>query len=1028
MKLNFYGLGMKKAYFFAFFFLTSAWTTILLAQQSVTGTVVDGATGEALIGASVVEDGTRNGATTDVSGAFRLNVTSLNATLSVSYVGYASQKVALAGRSTVSITLSTDAQLDEVVVTALGISRDKKSLTYSATEVNNEEITRVKDATFVNSLSGKVAGVQINRSASGVGGSTRVVLRGNKSTRDNNVLYVIDGVPMFNYSPAQPGDVWGQSNGSGSPGSDGGDAISNLNPEDIESVTVLKGASAAALYGSQAANGVILLTTKKGREGKTEVTYSSNYTTEQALTLPELQYTYGQTAPGALDSWGSKVNAPDHVKDFFQTGSTFINSLSMTGGNSTAQTYFSFAHTGAKGIIPTSKLQRYNLNLRETAKYFDNRLELNANVNLIKQSGENRMTSGLYNNPLTGLYFFPRGLNFEQDYGANNYESYNRTRNVDTQRWTADKDDQQNPYWILNRVPRTDERNRFMTSVSARWKFNNWLSLQVRGNADKTYDTNELHAYASTQTTLADFNGRYTLSKNEGTSYYGDALLMIDKPSDNIGFNAVIGSSIFDTRLYGQFFDSKGPDLRFANIFSLQNINQPGADFRESLSRQQLQSVFASAQVGFKNMLYLDVTGRNDWSSTLAYTSTKSYFYPSVGLSYILSEALKVDGLDFAKLRASYSQVGNGVSNYDTYPAYSTLSSVNGLSVNTVGPLPGTELKPELSKSLEFGLDLRLFNRISLDFAWYKTNTTNQRVAISAPQGTGFTQYIINAGDIQNSGIEALLGIKVVNSSKFDWQTSFNFTRNKNEVIALDDRLSDGTFTITGAGVNNFGSVIKVGGQFGDIQGKIFKRDAQGRIVVDDSGKPQTADGDPLGIVGNPNPKFMLGWNNNLRFGRINLSFLIDGRFGGKVMSITQAMIDELGVSQATADARDAGGVEVNAVRASDGTPVTKIDAQTWYQGVGGRAGFTEYYVYDATNIRLRELTIGYTFPRAAVSKTKVLSDLRLSLVGRNLFFLTKEAPFDPEISMSTGTGLQGVDSFAPSAVRSLGVNLSVKF
>jgi TonB-linked SusC/RagA family outer membrane protein len=1027
MKLKFYGLAIKKASFLAFFFLASAWTGVLLAQQSVTGKVMDSGTGEALIGATVTEAGTRNGTTTDVTGAFRLNVTSLNATIMVSYVGYASQQVALGGRNTIEISLGVDAQLDEVVVTALGISREKKSLTYSATEVSNEELTRVKDANFVNSLSGKVAGVQINRSASGVGGSTRTVIRGNKSTRDNNVLYVIDGIPMFNYSPAQPGDIWGQSSGSGSPGSDGGDAISNLNPEDIESATVLKGASAAALYGSQAANGVILLTTKKGREGKTEVSYNTNYTVENPLTLPELQFSYGQTAPGSLDSWGSKVSAPDHVTDFFQTGSTFINSLALTGGNSTAQTYFSFAHTGAKGIIPTSKLQRYNLNFRETARFFDNRLELSGNLNYVKQSGENRMTSGLYNNPITGLYFFPRGLNFAKDYGENSYEAYNRTRNVNTQVWTVDKDDQQNPYWVLNRIPRTDDRNRFMASVSAKWKLNSWLSAQIRGNADKTYDSNELRAFASTQTTLADINGRYTLSKNEGTSYYGDALLMIDKPSDKIGFNAVIGTSIFDTRLYSQFFDSKNADLRFANVFGLQNIKQPGATISEGLSRQQLQSVFASAQIGFKNMLYLDLTGRNDWSSTLAYTSTKSFFYPSVGLSYILSESIKTGGIDFAKLRLSYSQVGNGVSNYDTYPLNS-ISSVNGLQVNTVGPLPGTELKPELSSSLEAGFDVRTWNnRLTLDFSWYKTNTTNQRVTIAAPQGTGFTGYIINAGDIQNSGIEALLGFKVINTKAFEWNTSFNFTRNVNEVIALDDRLNDGTFTITGAGVNNFASVIRVGGQFGDIQGKLFARDAQGRIIVDNNGKPQTPDANAFDIVGNPNPDFMLGWNNNLRFGSFNVSFLIDGRFGGEVMSITQAMIDELGVSQASADARDAGGVEVNAVRA-DGTAVNKIDAQTWYQAVGGRAGFTENYIYDATNIRLRELAIGYTFPKSVIGKSGIFSDLRLTLVGRNLFFLTKDAPFDPEISMSTGTGLQGVDSFAPPATRSLGLNLSVKF
>lgn len=1021
MKLSFTKLSDRGLFKIPLLLLCLAFGSQALAQ-TVAGKVTDATTGESLIGATVTEEGTRNGVSTDIDGNFRLAVGNLSGALVVSYTGYQTQRVALNGNAAVDVALAPGLELDEVVVTALGISREKKSLTYSATEVSNEELNRVKDANFVNSLSGKVAGVQINRSGSGVGGSTRVVLRGSKSTRDNNVLYVIDGVPMFNYSPAQPGDIWGQSAGSGSPGSDGGDAISNLNPEDIESSTVLKGASAAALYGSQAANGVILITTKKGREGATRVNYSANFTVENPIELPELQFSYGQTAPGSLDSWGQRISGTDHVKDFFQTGSTFINSLSLTGGSTSAQTYFSFAHTGAKGIIPTSKLQRYNLNFRETAKFFNNRLNVSANLNYVHQTGENRQTSGLYYNPLTGLYFFPRGLNF-QDY-TKNFEKFSLARNVAVQNWTADKDDQQNPWWILNRVPREESRDRMIAITSGMWKFNNWLSFQLRGAADKTFDKNDLRAFASTQTTLADANGRYILAKNEGTSYYGDAIFLIDRPSENIGFNAAIGSSIYDTRLNTQFVDSKGADLRFANVFSLQNIKQPGASIAEGLTRQQLQSLFVSAQVGYKNMIYLDVTGRNDWSSTLAFTSNTSFFYPSFGLTGILSEMFTVRNIDFAKIRLSYAQVGNGVSVYDTNPLNS-ISSVTGLQVNTVRPLPGTELKPELSKSFEVGFDVRaLGNRLGVDFTYYKSNTTNQRLSIAAPFGSGYTSYIINAGDIQNSGFEVMVNYTPVRSSRFEWNSSLNFTRNVNKVVKLDDRLSDGIFTISGAGVNNYAMVISEGGEFGDILGKTFMRDAAGKIMLDGDSKPISGD---FEVVGNPNPDFMLGWNNTLRFGDIYLGFLIDGRFGGEVMSITQAMIDELGVSQVTADARNNGGIDVGAVR-PDGTAAGKIDAQTWFQAVGGRAGFTEYYVYSATNIRLRELSVGYSLPSSLVKKTGFLSGIRLSLVGRNLLFLKKDAPFDPEISMSTGTGLQGVDSFAPPAVRSIGLNLNATF
>ncbi len=1021
MKLFFTKLSDRGLFKIPLLLLCLAFSGQVLAQ-AVSGKVTDSATSEPLIGVTVNEAGTRNSTLTDADGNFRLTVSSTSGTLTASYVGYETTRMPMGGNTTVNIAMAAGSVLDEVVVTALGISREKKSLSYATTEISNEELIRVKDPSFVNSLSGKVAGLQVNRSGSGVGGSTKVVLRGSKSTRDNNVLYVLDGIPMFNYSPAQPSDIWGQSAGSGSPGGDGGDAISNLNPEDIESSTVLKGASAAALYGSQAANGVILITTKKGKEGVTKVNFSSNFTTENPIELPELQFSYGQTAAGALDSWGGRATSPDHVKDFFQTGTTAINSLSLTGGNATAQSYFSFAHTGSKGIIPTSTLQRYNLNFRETANFFKNKLNLSANLNYVHQNGKNRQTSGLYYNPLTGLYFFPRGLDF-QSY-KDNFETFSSARNTNVQNWVADQDNQQNPYWILNRVPREDSRDRMMAMVSGMWKFNNWLSFQLRGSADKTYDKNDLKAYASTQTTLADANGRYILSKNEGSSSYGDALFIIDRPSDNIGFNAVIGTSIYDTRLGTQFFDSKGADLRFANLFSLQNIKQPGASISEGLTRQQLQSVFASAQVGFKSMVYLDVTGRNDWSSTLAYTDNTSFFYPSVGLTGILSEMFTMRGIDFAKVRLSYAQVGNGVSSYDTYPLNS-ISSVNGLQVNTVRPLPGTELKPELSTSMEAGLDLRtLHNRLGFDITFYKSNTTNQRLSIAAPFGSGFTQYIINAGDIQNSGIEAAVNYTPVRSSKFEWNTSLVFTRNVNKVVKLDDRLSDGIFTISGAGVNNYAMVIKEGGEFGDILGKKFVRSEDGSIVVGADNKPLSGDFD---IVGNPNPDFMLGWNNTIHLYNFTVGFLIDGRFGGEVMSITQAMIDEIGVSQASADARNNGGIDVGAVR-TDGSAAGKIDAQTWFQAVGGRAGFTENYVYDATNIRLRELSVGYSFPKSLVSKSKCFSAVQISLVGRNLFFLTKDAPFDPEVSMSTGTGLQGVDSFAAPATRSLGLNLNLTF
>jgi hypothetical protein len=472
------------------------------------------------------------------------------------------------------------------------------------------------------------------------------------------------------------------------------------------------------------------------------------------------------------------------------------------------------------------------------------------------------------------------------------------------------------------------------------------------------------------------------------------------------------------------YADSKGPGMYYANTFVIQNIRQPGANITQSQpNRSQLQSVFGSLSLGYKGMLYLDVTGRNDWSSTLAFTSSNSFFYPSVGASAILSEMFNMKGIDYAKVRASYAQVGNGVNPYDTNIQYGF--PAGGAQAPNIGLLPGTDVQNELSKSLELGADVRFWNnRAGLDLTWYKTNTTNQRIVVSVPQGSGLSQAIINAGDIQNSGIEATLSLTPVRSSKLEWTTQLNFTRNVNEVLELTPLLADGVYTLTDGGVNNYDMVIREGHPFGEIGGKGFKY-LNGKMVVNADGVP-VAGADT--VLGNPAPDFILGWNNTVRFGNFSVGVLIDGRFGGEVMSITQAVTDRFGVSKETADARENGGVTVDAVR-EDGTPFTgKVDPEKYYVAVGGRDGITGAYIYDGTSIRLRELSIGYMFPKNATSRISKGSSLRLSLVGRNLVYFVNKAPFDPDIAMSTGTGLQGVDVFSPPAVRSIGVNLGFTF
>ncbi|MFT6019722.1 MAG: TonB-linked SusC/RagA family outer membrane protein, partial [Saprospiraceae bacterium] len=912
-------------------------------------------------------------------------------------------------------------ELEEIVVTALGISREKKGLTFAVDEVSSDELTTVKDANVINSLAGKSAGVFITRGGSGIGSSAKVIMRGNKSTTNGQPLYVIDGIPMTNSNTGDQSGVFGGS-------VDGGDGISNINSEDIESMSILKGASAAALYGSQAANGVILITTKKGVAGKPKISFSSSYITESVSQLPDLQYEYGQTGEGTETSWSStRVDAPDHVEPFFQTGSSFINSISISGGTEKMQSYFSYSNTNAKGIVPTNELNRHNVAFNQTAKFFDNKLTLNANVNFINQKVKNRPAGGLYFNPLTGLYLFPRGLDF--DNYKDNYEVYSADRNFNVQNWIADRDIQQNPYWILNRNLNKNVRNRGIASLSAKYMLTDWLSVQARGNMDRSFDRYTSDIYATTQGTLADANGRYIYRNTDNKQIYGDVILSANKRiSDDLTLDVNLGTSHTNNNLYTVLADSKDANLSFANKFGLQFIENPIAGrLSEGVRRLKRNAIFASAQLGIKSTYYIDVTARNDFSSALP---NDSYFYPSVGASVILSELMDVDAISFAKLRASYAIVGNDVPPYLINPQFDRGNVVNGqFELGSTAPDPnGDALVPEKSRSFEVGLDLRLLqNRVTLDLTYYRTNTTNQFIEIDASNSTLLDRFLVNGGDIQNSGIEAAIGLKVVDNTAFKWGSYLNFTANRNKVLEVnplyDD--ADGFFLITNEAVNSYGYGLEKGEPFGGIYVVPFARDDQERIIIDADGKPMKGEG--LKLVGNPSPDYMLGWTNEFSYKGVSLKFLIDGRFGGEVLSVTEALLDEHGVSQRTADARTAGGVTIDGATI-DGSPVTSIPADVYYGAVGGRNGITENYIYDATNIRLRELAIGYSLPGSVMSKISFMESLKISLVGRNLFFFKNEAPFDPDVTFSTGVGLQGIDIFSLPASRTFGFNLSVGF
>jgi TonB-linked SusC/RagA family outer membrane protein len=996
---------------------TKAIESAAAAVQPIQGKVTD-SKGLPLIGVSIQIKGTTKGTLTNVEGGFSI-AANPGDVLIISFIGYESKQITVGNETNIKVSLSVqDSQLGAVVVTALGIKRSDKSITYSTQQLDGLELTKAKDPNLVNTLNGKVAGLTISSSSSGVGGSAKVVLRGNKSgLGSNQALYVIDGVPMNNTLTNQPTSVYG-----GSTSYDGGDPISNLNPEDIENISVLKGASAAALYGSQGANGVIIVTTKSGKAGRTVINFSSGFSMTQAAYKPDFQHHYGATQPGSAQSWGDKINsAPDNLSPFFQNGTNLTNAISLSSGTEKMQTYFSYANTAAKGIEAGNKLGRHNLTFKETGRFLNDRLTASADVNYMTQKIDNTPLSGLYFNPLTGLYLFPRGQDIRPY--KDQFEKPDPSRNfLNVQNWPFDEDIQQNPWWILNRNTNSLTRNRILANANLKYDISSWLNVQARGSIDRIADVFEQKVYAGSQKAVAPANGLYNYNNSTTTQQYGDLIANFNIPVNDFKITGVVGGSIRDVKTTGVFLNSGQDGLYIPNVFTIQNIKTlNGRNSGTQLENHgQWQSVFASANISYKEWLFLDLTARNDWASNLAFTPQMSYFYPSAGLNVMLSQLVKLPAqITYAKVRGSYAIVGNSPLSYQSNPAPNTLGT-GGTPIVSVAE-PFRALKPEKTKSLELGTEWRFFDsRLSIDLTYYKTNTTNQTLQIKSPTATFFDTYFINAGNIQNQGVEAVLRYDVLRHTKLQWNTGINFATNDNKIIELSP-LSD-RFTLSGASGANYASQFKVGGSFGDIYGTVLQHDAQGRVMIDGNGKPIKQGGDMV-YLGNANTKWQLGWNNNFVFNNFVLSFLIDGKFGGKVMSVTQAMMDSYGVSKTSGDARDAGGVTVNGVD-PNGKAVTTVKAQDWYSVVGGREGVSAEYLYSATTIRLREASLGYTVPIT----NAFLKTLKFSLTGRNLFYFSKKAPFDPEQTMSTANGLGGVDVFMLPATRSYGLTLNASF
>jgi TonB-linked SusC/RagA family outer membrane protein len=992
--------------------------------------------GEGISAASIKVKGSNAGAAADGAGNFKLtNVPSATFTITISALGFSPKDVVVpAGETMINITLDDNSNdIGEVVVTALGINRQKKSLGYVTQQVSGADLSTARETNVANALTGKVAGLVITRGTSGPGASTRLQLRGDRALQGyNQPLYVIDGVPVDNTIRGATGEF---------NGSDGGDAIGNLSPDDIESMNVLKGANAAALYGARAANGVIIITTKKGRTQKgIGIAYSFNYSIEDPTYSLKKQDQYGQGDNGvygatSVNSWGPRITgqsvnnwlgesyslaAQDHVGSFFQTGSTLNNAISLTTGNDKAQFRFAYNNESAKGIVPGNKFTRHSFMVRSNFQ-INKQFSIDAKINYINQLVENRPAGGEEaTNPYSDLIRMPNTVR-NSDLQRYNIPESGRPRN---NFFTKDGSIINNPYWIINNFLPLEERNRFLSAVTLKYQLMDNLSAQARVGLDKFVDNNERKVNPGSPTQLVGGNslsGDFSANNLNSTELNADFLLTYTKDLNNdFSLAASLGTAIYNRKTIFESQSAGGLDIPY--LFKPSNGRNVQTD--RAVSETEIQSIYATASLSYKNYLFLDITGRNDWSSTLP-ADNRSFFYPSFSLSAVLSDMTKLpEFFTFAKLRASYAFVGSGAEGPYTFSQnLNSAQGVSGIILANSSTLALKDLKPQQTRSLEIGAEMRfLKDRLGLDVTYYKTNSLNQILSLPLPLSSLFQNKIINAGNIENSGIELMLNATIVKTKDLQWDLGVNYAVNNNKLIELTPGL-DSTLISSNRAADLF---AKVGDPLGNLYVRAFQRNAAGRIEVGANGIPLFRPGRPL-KVGNYNPDFTAGITNTIRYKGLSLSFLIDAKVGGKIVSHTQAVLAGAGLTEETVVGRENTYV-VDGDLVGGGKNTTPITAQAYWNAVGGRGGpVGEAFTYSATNVRLRQVTLSYRFPKSMFTNS-FFTGIDVSLFGRNLFFLSKDAPFDPEASLNNGLGGQGIDFYGMPTTRSMGINVNISF
>ena len=1003
---------------------------IISLANIVTGKITN-SRGESLAGVSVTVKGATTGTSTAGSGNYSIDVP-VDGTLVFSYVGFVTQEVIVQNRNSINIVLQEEnTALNEVVVTALGIKRQAKSLTYVTQNVNTEEMTAARELNVINSLQGKVPGLIITTSGSGIGAPSRVKLRGNRSiSGDSQPLYIVDGVPVI-----------------GSP--------QDFNSDDFASVNVLKGSNAAAIYGSDAQNGAIIFTTKNGQGRGLKVSFNNTVMLQKAKLDIDYQNEYGQGTNGVYfkgdgSSWGPKMTGqmvdhwtldpsrageqypflaqPNNVDDLFQTGLSLSSNLQVGIGGEKTQTFFSTTSTEASGILPNNKLQRNSVLARLTSSLSDN-LSLDAKINYSYQENDNPTPQGSNNfNPYQQIYNIPRNIRTQD---AKSFEYTNADKLNKQDYWSPVASTAENPYWVLNRNISSERRGRVTGLVSLTYKITNALQLLVRGSYDRIDNTTEQKDYNNTFVRAE--NGRYTVTKSSNYLFNTDFLLSFKKKfSENWNLD-VNGGGNLKKAGNESLSSNTGLGLLVPNFFTISNTNNPVTSYDPG-SPSNLQSLYAFGTLSWKNEIFIDITGRNDWSSTLP-SSSRSYFYPSVGLSAILSDLIPSfpNVFDFAKVRASYAKVGSSPAPFmlNRTATFSSGGTNGFLSVGDV--LPNNNLKPEETKSFETGVDLRfLRGRVGLDATYFKTNTINQLFTVALPVGSGASSFFTNGGNIQNTGVEIMLNTTPVKTENFKWDFDLGFSKIKNTVISISDERPK---VIIGSNSFVADYVIQQGLDFGDMFGRGLMRDDQNRVVVGANGVPLITPSNSFN-VGTFTPDWKGGITSSFSYKNISFSFVIDHTQGGNVVSYTKATLEYEGATKETLQGRSGGlifGENIfsgyTAVLA-DGTPNTiSVDAQTLWKTISNPSlPVVELAAVDATNTRLREVVIGYNLPKTILQKLNV-SNISVSLVGRNLAFIYRKYPhMDPEILTGTSTALEGFSSFPPPSTSFWGMNLKVNF